>query len=299
MFRWFVGLSMDAPIRDVTVFTKNRERLLAGDIAAKFMAAVLNRPRVKVLLSEDHFSVDGTLIEAWASMKSFKPKDAAAGGDDDATPPGTTGMTPPEAVGRSDERNFRGENRHALIIDATLAHATGTAGREAALLMLERLPVGHRITLAADAALPQAAKGKPLEIWWQDEARVGQQGTLSYAWAERGSRSPAPRDCRYTWAYIFGAVCPAREIAAGLVLPTVNIEAMTLHLAEVSRQIAPGAHAILTLDGAGWHKTGGAWWSRATSPCCRLLPLPPYAPELNPVENVWQYLRQNALSHLV
>jgi transposase len=79
-------------------------------------------------------------------------------------------------------------------------------------------------------------------------------------------------------------------------LPTVNIEAMTLHLAEISRQVAPGAHAILILDGAGWHKTGGAL---VVPDNITLLPLPPYAPELNPVENVWQYLRQNALSHLV
>src|SRR3954467_14622556 len=75
LFRWFVGLSMDAEIGDVTVFTKNRDRLIEGEIAVKFMAAVLSRPDVKALLSDDHFSVDGTLIEAWASMKSFRPKD--------------------------------------------------------------------------------------------------------------------------------------------------------------------------------------------------------------------------------
>ena len=85
-------------------------------------------------------------------------------------------------------------------------------------------------------------------------------------------------------------------MAAALVLPTVNIKAMTLHLAEISSQVAPGAHAILILDGAGWHKTGGAL---VVPDNITLLPLPPYAPELNPVENVWQYLRQNALSHLV
>jgi transposase len=78
LFRWFVGLDMDAPIWDVTVFTKNRERLVEGEIASKFMAAVLSQPRVKELLSSEHFSVDGTLIEAWASMKSFRPKVAAA-----------------------------------------------------------------------------------------------------------------------------------------------------------------------------------------------------------------------------
>jgi len=75
LFRWFVGLSLDAVVWDVTVFTKNREQLIAGDIAAQFMAAVLGQERVKALLSDDHFSVDGTLIEAWASMNSFRPKD--------------------------------------------------------------------------------------------------------------------------------------------------------------------------------------------------------------------------------
>ncbi len=79
LFRWFVGLSMDAAVWDVTVFTKNRERLIAGDIASKLMTAVLNQARVKALLSDDHFSVDGTLIEAWASMKSFRPKSLPSG----------------------------------------------------------------------------------------------------------------------------------------------------------------------------------------------------------------------------
>ena len=77
LFRWFVGLSLDAVVWDVTVFTKNRERLIDGDIASKFMAAVLNQEQVKTLLSDDHFSVDGTLIEASASMKSFRPKDGS------------------------------------------------------------------------------------------------------------------------------------------------------------------------------------------------------------------------------
>src|ERR671939_1827473 len=76
LFRWFVGLSMDAPVWDVTVYTKNRERLLAGDIARGFLGAILIDPAVKPLLSAEHFSVDGTLVEAWASMKSFRPRDA-------------------------------------------------------------------------------------------------------------------------------------------------------------------------------------------------------------------------------
>jgi len=96
LFRWFVGLAMDVPVWDVTVFTKNRDRLLEGDIACGFLAAILADPRVKPLLSTEHFSVDGTLIEAWASMKSFRPKD---------------GSGEPPAPGRNGERDFHGEKR--------------------------------------------------------------------------------------------------------------------------------------------------------------------------------------------
>jgi len=133
-------------------------------------------------------------------------------------------------------------------------------------------------------------------LWWQDEARVGQQGSLTYVWAERGSRPRAPRDQRYDWAYIFGAVCPARGVGAALVLPHVNTEAMNRHLAEISTQVAPGAHCVLTLDGAGGHQVG----SKLRVPeNISLLPLPAYSPELNPVENVWQFLRQNYLANSV
>ena len=121
---------------------------------------------------------------------------------------------------------------------------------------------------------------------------MGQQGTLTRIWARRGTRPRAPRDRRYGWAYLFGAVCPERAVGAGLVLPYVNAEAMSLHLQEISRSVIPGAHAVLVLDGAGWH---GA--AALTIPAnISLLPLPSYSPELNPVENVWEYLRQNQLS---
>lgn len=146
------------------------------------------------------------------------------------------------------------------------------------------------------AALPASAAGKPVEVWFQDEARVGQQGTLTRVWAERGSRPPAPRDQRYAWAYLFGAVCPARGMGAGLVLPFANGDMMTLHLAEISAQVAPNAHAVIVMDGAGWHKLGGAL---RVPDNLTLLHLPPYSPELNPVENVWAYLRGNRLSNSV
>src|ERR1700676_2192424 len=180
LFRRFVGLSMDASIWDATVFTKNRDRLLAGDVAAKFMAAVLSQPRVKRLLSDEHFSVDGTLIEAWASMKSFRPKEVSG------EPPG---------AGRNGERSFRGEqrrnethasttdpeaklyrksdgqpsrlcflghtlveNRSGLVVAAQPTQASGTAEREAALGLIDshravtRSIGRRRITLAADKA---------------------------------------------------------------------------------------------------------------------------------------------------
>ena len=103
LFRWFVGLSMDAPVWDVTVFTKNRDRLLEGDIAAKFLAAVLGQPRVKALLSDEHFSVDGTLIEAWASMKSFVPKSPSC----DPDPGGRTRVAGAMPSGTSAARRAR------------------------------------------------------------------------------------------------------------------------------------------------------------------------------------------------
>ena len=140
--------------------------------------------------------------------------------------------------------------------------------------------------------MPEQAKVKPLEIWFQDEARVGQQGTLTRIWAKRGTRPRAPRDTRYKWSYIFGAACPARGATAGLILPNVDAEAMGLHLSEIANSVAPGAHALLIIDGAGWH---GA--KRLKVPDnITLLKLPPYAPELNPMENVWAYLRSNKLA---
>ena len=121
---------------------------------------------------------------------------------------------------------------------------------------------------------------------------MGQQGTLTRIWARRGTRPRAPRDRRYAWAYLFGAVCPERATGAALVLPYANTEAMNRHLVEISRQVKAGAHAVLVLDGAGWHGAAGL----AIPENITLLPLPRYSPELNPVENVWQYLRQNQLS---
>lgn len=145
------------------------------------------------------------------------------------------------------------------------------------------------------SAIPETARGKPIEIWFQDEARLGQQGTLTRVWAKRGTRPRAPRDQRYEWAYIFGAVCPERRATAALVLPCANAEAMNLHLEEISNQVAAGAHAVLVLDRAGYHKEAALELPQNIT----LLALPSYSPELNPAENIWAYLRGNTLANTV
>jgi transposase len=190
LFRWFPrvgpkgrpragsGLGIEDPVWDASTFSKNRERLLAGEVAARFLATVLGRPEVERLLSDDHFSVDGTLIQAWASMKSFRPKDDPA-----EPPPG----------GRNDSRDFHGErrrnethasttdsearlfrkgpgkearlsfmghllmeNRSGLVVGTRLTQATGMAERAAATALAEAVPGRHRITVAADRAYDTA-----------------------------------------------------------------------------------------------------------------------------------------------
>ncbi len=136
------------------------------------------------------------------------------------------------------------------------------------------------------------ASGTPVEIWFQDEARVGQQGTHAYIWAPIGSRPLMVRDNRHDSAYIFGAICPARGVGAAVITPAANTEMMNLHLAEISTQITPGAVGVVICDSAGWHQPGR---NLEVPDNIRLLHLPPYSPELNPMERVWDYLRQNKL----
>ena len=134
---------------------------------------------------------------------------------------------------------------------------------------------------------------------------MGQQGTLSSVWAPRGSRPARVRDCGRQSAYLFGAICPARAVGAAIVMPRASHDAMTLHLAEISKQVGAQAHAVLVCDGAGWHRPGAKLRVPDTAANASrfgditLLQLPPYAPELNPMENVWEYLRGNQLSMAV
>ncbi len=129
------------------------------------------------------------------------------------------------------------------------------------------------------AHLPQSTA---IEIWFQDEARVGQKNKITRRWAKRGTRPSAPHDQRTKSAYIFGAICPALGKGAGLVLPVCNTDAMNLHLAEIARTVAPGAHAVLLMDQAGWHMTAALIIPENIS----IIPLPAKCPELNPVENI-------------
>jgi len=135
----------------------------------------------------------------------------------------------------------------------------------------------------------------PVEIWWQDEARVGQKTKLTRRWAPRGSRPTAPKDQRTKSVWIFGAICPERGVGAGLVLPRCNTEAMQWHLDEISSQVTPGAHAALIVDRAGWHITN----TPVIPSNITIVPLPPRSPELNPVENIWQFMRDNWLSNRI
>src|SRR5947207_13273529 len=121
------------------------------------------------------------------------------------------------------------------------------------LRMPRRWRVQKNFAVSLDQIAERDAAGKPIEIWFQDEARIGQKNKITRRWARRGTRPSAPHDQRTRSAYIFGAICPAQGIAAGLVLPRCNTAAMSLHLAEISRTVTPGAHAVLLLDQAGWH----------------------------------------------
>jgi transposase len=175
LYRWFVGLSLDDAVWDATTFTKNRDRLLDGDVANAFFAEVLAAIKADGLLSDEHFTVDGTLLEAWASHKSFKPKGEPNRPPDDPKNPtvnfhGQTrrndthaSTTDPDArlykkaVGREAKLGYLAhlltENRHGLIVDTAVTAASGTAERDAAIVMLGELPLTtRRLTVAADKA---------------------------------------------------------------------------------------------------------------------------------------------------
>jgi transposase len=146
LFRWFVGLGVDDPVWDATTFTKNRDRLLAGDVAVKFLAGVLAQPKVKTLLSSEHFSVDGTLLEAWAGTKSFRPKD---------------GSGPPPEAGRNGEQDFHGQKRsndtHASDTDPDARLYRKGRGKEAKLCFMGHALMENRNGLIVGALATRAS----------------------------------------------------------------------------------------------------------------------------------------------
>jgi transposase len=172
LFRWFVGMNLDEPVWDVTVFTKNRNRLLEGDVAREFLSEVLHQAREENLTSDEHFTVDGTLLEACASLKSFQRKDEKQDPPDDPGNPSIDfhgekrsnethqSTTDPDAMlarkGNGKEAklsynaNLLTENRNGLVVNAQVFQAHGMAERGAALVMLEQLPGGYRVTVGAD-----------------------------------------------------------------------------------------------------------------------------------------------------
>lgn len=140
--------------------------------------------------------------------------------------------------------------------------------------------------------------GKRVAVWFQDEARprkIGQQGTLTRVWSERGARPRAVRQTEYKWGYIFGAVDPLTGRSSALIAPTVNARLMNAHLRMIAEEAGDNVHVVLVLDGAGWHKAKDLQVPSSMT----LLFLPPYAPELMPMERVWQWMKQHDLSNRV
>ena len=202
LFRWFVGLNLDEAVWDATTFTKNRDRLLEGSVAREFLVQVVGRAREAGLVSDEHFTVDGTLLEAWASLKSFQAKEPkpAAPPDDPGNPTVDfhgqkrsnethASKTDPDArlarkgPGKEAKLSYSGnlqvENRHGLIVNAELLEANGRAERDAALLMLEQVPGEGRITVGGDKGFDSAefvAECRHMNVTPHVAQNTGRQG---------------------------------------------------------------------------------------------------------------------------
>ena len=169
--------------------------------------------------------------------------------------------------------------------------AAPSANRREGTASLQKGGFAARLSEIAQAH-PEAER---FEIWSQDEARVGQKGRTGYVWWQRGHTPRGLRDVGFQSAWIIGAVCPARDTGVALVMTRLDTAAMNRFLVELSQAVAPGAHGILLMDKAGWHTAGELRVPENLS----LVFLPPYSPELNPIERLWLHLRDNRLSHCV
>jgi transposase len=143
------------------------------------------------------------------------------------------------------------------------------------------------------AEIARAHPDKRIEVWFQDEARFGQQGTVSRQWARTGSRPPAVKQTQYDWLYVIGSVCPATGQTVGMISPYLDTAVINVFLKQMAGQIPRNVHVVLIWDQAGFHTAGRL----KVPPNMTLLPLPPYSPELNPAENLWHYLRSHHWSN--
>jgi len=218
LFRWFVGLNLDEAVWDATVFTKNRDRLLEAEVAKQFLLQVVEQARRKGLTSDEHFTVDGTLLEAWAGAKSFQRKDGKQppSGDDDPGNPTVNfhgerrlnrthaSRTDPEAQlarkgeGKEAKLSYSGnllvENRNGLIVNAMVWQATGTAERDTALLMLEQIPGQRRVTVGGDKGFDTAdfvAECRHMQVTPHVAQNTGRRG--GSAIDQRTTRQPGYR----------------------------------------------------------------------------------------------------------
>ena len=141
----------------------------------------------------------------------------------------------------------------------------------------------------------RAHPGKRVEVWFEDEARFGQKGTLTTVWARCGSRPTAVRQTQYDYLWVIAAACPASGVAAAIIMPHLDTPTINLFLEEFSRQLASDVQAVLIWDNAGFHISGAL----LVPPNVSVIQLPPYSPELNPIENLWHYLRRHDWSNRV
>ena len=146
--------------------------------------------------------------------------------------------------------------------------------------------------LVGDTLAPRGVKTR---VFFMDEARFGQQGTTTRVWAPTGSRPTAVKQTRYEWVYLYAAVEPTTGVSVALQAPLVNTGTMSVFLKMLSQELAPGDHAVLIMDQAGWHKSRAL----AVPENISVLLLPPYSPELNPVERLWAYMRSHFLANRV
>jgi transposase len=272
LYRWFVGLSPDDPVWDPTTFTKNRGRLQNGEVFTKFMTRLLNHPQVKPLLSDEHFSVDGTLIEAWASQKSFRPKDGSSDDDGGADFHGQkrkndthASTSDPnsrlyrKAAGREAKLCYMGhatmENRHGLVVAGMVTHANGTAERRASEIMLKARSkaAGHRITVGEDKAYDTAdhvANLRAIDVTphvTQNNAVTKTGRTRNSAIDERTTRHPGYRmsqsrramtECIFGWGKQHGTMRKTKHRGISRVAADFLLNLIAYNLVRIPKLIA-------------------------------------------------------------